>query len=332
MIGHTGVHVTTQGYILSALFGASGYRTLAVSKALNRYMRLAEISTVLIQRRKAIDVALIEVYSGKAFIVADVASAISRLMSYKTVLTLHGGDLPAFIQRFPHWTGRVFSRADALVAPSEYLASAVTASGREARIIPNVIDLRNYAYRRRVSVKPHLFWMRSFHPTYNPALALKVVLGLRAEYPDVKLIMAGQDKGLQAGMQSLARQLGIADAVRFPGFLNKAGKALEGGRADIYLNTSHIDNVPVAIIEAAAMGLPVVATRVGGVPSLVQDGHNGLLVPDDDVPAMIGAIRRLLSEPKLAERLSTNGRNLAERASWPKVLPLWEDLLREISE
>ncbi len=320
---------TSQGYVLSGLFGATGYRTIAVSKSINRYARLADISTTLFRQRGDIDIALIEVYSGKAFVVADVASAISRRMGYKVILTLHGGNLPAFIRRFPNWTRRVLNRAHVLVAPSDYLARAVATSGRTASIIPNVIDLGDYPYRCRARVRPRLFWMRSFHQLYNPALALRVAAGLRAEYPDVTLVMAGQDKGSEIQVRSLARELGISDVVRFPGFLDKPSKAREGCDADIYLTTSRIDNMPVAVLEACAMGLPVVATRVGGLPDLLQDGDNGLLVPDDDPTAMITAVRRLLNEPKLAERLSINGRALAERAAWPRVRPLWEELLQE---
>jgi glycosyltransferase involved in cell wall biosynthesis len=331
MIGHDPNHAKGQAHVLAGLFGAAGYQTIAVSKSLNRYARLADISTTLFRRRGEIDIALIEVYSGNAFVVADVASAISRRMGYRIVLTLHGGNLPAFIRRFPNWTRRVLSRAHALVAPSEYLARAVVTSGRTASIIPNVIDLGDYCYRCRARIRPRLFWMRSFHPLYNPALALRVAAGLRAEYPDVTLVMAGQDKGSEIEMQSLARDLGLSDVVRFPGFLDKSGKAREGGDADIYLNTSRIDNMPVAVLEAGAMGLPVVATRVGGLPDLLHDGDNGLLVPDDDVTAMIAAVRRLLNEPDLAERLSTNGRAMAERAAWPRVRPLWDELLREAS-
>jgi glycosyltransferase involved in cell wall biosynthesis len=329
MMGHHPNHATSQAYILSELFRAAGYQTIAVSKSLNRYARLADISTTLFRQKGDIDIALIEVYSGKAFVVADVASVISRGMGYKVILTLHGGNLPSFIKRFPNWTRRVLSRADVLVAPSEYLARAVATSARTASIIPNVIDLGDYSYRSRARVRPRLFWMRSFHQLYNPALALRVAAGLRAEYPDVTLVMAGQDKGSEIKMRSLARDLGISDVVRFPGFLDKSGKAREGNDADIYLNTSRIDNVPVAILEAGAMGLPVVATRVGGLPYLLRDGDNGLLVPDNDPTAMIAAVKRLLNEPKLAERLSTNGRALAERAAWPRVQPLWEGLLQE---
>jgi glycosyltransferase involved in cell wall biosynthesis len=332
MIGHTPGHVTTPGYMLSGLFGAEGYRTMAVSASLNRYARLADIATTLVQRSHDIDITLIDVYSGQAFVVADVASAISRRIGYNTILTLHGGNLPAFIQRFPRWTWRVLSRAHALVAPSQYLADAVKAIGLTASIIPNAIDLDSYSYRHRERVQPRLFWMRSFQPLYNPALALKVVAGLRADYRDATLVMAGQDKGLQSKMQRLARVLGIADAVHFAGFLDRTGKARAGSAADIYLNTTRIDNMPVAVLEAAAMGLPVIATRVGGLPYLLRDGDNGLLVPDDDAAAMIDGIRRLLDEPELAKRLSANGRVLAERSAWRTVLAHWDDVFARLNK
>jgi len=127
-------------------------------------------------------------------------------------------------------------------------------------------------------------------------------------------------------MQSLAHGLGIAEVVRFPGFLDKSGKVREGSAADIFLNTSRIDNMPVAILKATALGLPVVSTNVVGLRYLLEDGNSGLLVPDNDASAMIDAVRRLLDEPEMAERLSINGRALAKRSSWPTVRVQWEDL------
>jgi glycosyltransferase involved in cell wall biosynthesis len=330
MTGHTGSHVTSQGYVLSGLFRSAGYRTLPVSASLNRYARLADVSATLIRRRRDIDIALIDVCSGPAFVVADVASAICRRMGHKTILMLSGGNLPMFVRRFPRWTRRVFRRADALVAPSDYLADAVSTLDLTASIIPNVINLDDYSYRHRERVRPWMLWMRSFHRIYNPALALRVTAVLRRDYADTTLVMAGQDKGLEREMRSLAHELGIANAVRFPGFLDKVGKLREGNASDIYLNTAQVDNMPVAIIEAAAMGLPVVATRVGGLPFLVNDGDNGLLVPDDDVPAMVGVISRLINEPGLAGRLSSNGRVLAERSDWSQIHPRWDALFKQI--
>src|SRR5262245_56483075 len=142
--------------------------------------------------------------------------------------------------------------------------------------------------------------------------------------------MAGQDKGLEFEIRRLAEELGLNGAVHFPGFLDMAAKVKEGDAADIYINTNHVDNMPVTVVEACAMGLPVVATAVGGVPDLLTDGETGLLVPDNDDQAMTAAIQRLLNDPALAMRLSTNGRLLAERSSWEQVRPLWERIFAEV--
>jgi glycosyltransferase involved in cell wall biosynthesis len=78
------------------------------------------------------------------------------------------------------------------------------------------------------------------------------------------------------------------------------------------------------------MGLPVVSTSVGGIPDLLKHEETGLLVPDNDDQAMVDAIQRLLVEPQLAERLSANGRKLAERSSWKRVRPQLENLFMEV--
>jgi glycosyltransferase involved in cell wall biosynthesis len=143
--------------------------------------------------------------------------------------------------------------------------------------------------------------------------------------------MGGDDsQGLRRGVEQLVESVGLRDAVRFVGFLDMKGKAREGQDADIFLNTNRIDNMPVSVVEACAMGLPVVATNVGGVPYLLRDGETALLVPSEDDAAMAAAVRRLLTQPELAQRLSENGRRLAEESSWTRVLPLWESMFRDM--
>ena len=135
---------------------------------------------------------------------------------------------------------------------------------------------------------------------------------------------------MQRAVQDMASRLGLGDAVSFPGFLDIDGKVREGDRADIFISTSHVDNMPVAVVEACAMGLPVVSTAVGGVPDLITDGHTGLLVPDGDVESMVAAIRRLLQEPALAETLSHGGRRLAEQSAWETVRGEWEGVFARL--
>jgi glycosyltransferase involved in cell wall biosynthesis len=330
LLGCNPGRVTSQGEILAAHFTAAGYSVTATSGAASRYVRLVETVGTLVRSRRLIDTVLLQVYGGPSFVLEDIASRLAHRFGHRIVMHLHGGAMPAFMARFPRWTRRVLSRADAFVAPSLFLTRAVAQQGLAASTIPNLIDLSDYSFRQRGPASPRLFWMRSFHSIYNPVMALRVLRQVRAVLPEATLTMGGQDKGLEPSLRREAVRMGVADAVRFVGFLDRAGKMREGEAADIFINTSRIDNTPVAIIEACAMGLPVVSTDVGGIRDLLSDGVSGLLVPDDDVQAMAEAILRLVSDPLLAQRLSTNGRRLAEASSWERVRVQWERLFAQL--
>ena len=330
MVGRNPGRVTTQGQILSDLFKEAGHGVISVSALPNRYLRLADIVMTLIQRQASYEVMVLDVFGGPSFVVEDIASQLGRRFGRRIVMYLRGGAMPEFMARHPKWTRRVLGRAHALITPSEFLARAIIPYGYRARVIPNVINLSAYQYRHRQVVSPRMFWMRAFESIYNPLMAIRVLARLRSDMPHASLVMAGQNKGLEAETQRLAQGLGLNGAVRFSGFLDIQGKVREGNAADIFINTNRVDNMPVGVVEACAMGLPVVATAVGGVPDLLTDGKTGLLVPDSDDAAMARAITRLLSEPGLAAHLSANGRRLAECSSWESVLPQWEQVFREV--
>ncbi len=241
------------------------------------------------------------------------------------IMTLHHGGFPAFIRAHPNWYRRGLQRASQLVAPSPFLAQTMSHTFRfDVEVIPNVIDLKDYPYQRRCQVGPKLFWMRSFHDLYHPELAIDVLARLRRIYPEARLTMAGKDKGRLGAVVQLAHTRGVTDAVEFAGFLDLAGKQLQMARADIYLNTNRVDNMPVTVLEAGASGLPVVATNVGGIPCLLTHDDTALLVPSEDAEAMTQAIVRLIETPGLAGKLSEQGRRLAERSAWEVVRPQWE--------
>ncbi len=329
MIGRHPGRVTTQGELLGARLGKAGYSVAVFSTYENRYLRAISIVANILSRHR-IDVMLVQTYSGPSFVVESIACWLGRRLGARVVLHMHGGSAPEFMDRHPRWTRRVFSWADALVSPSRYIAHALEARGHRGKIIPNFIDLPAYPYRHRQAVGPRLLWMRAFHPIYNPEMAVRVLAILRETVPGATLAMGGQDGESLAATRQLARQLGVASAVRFLGFLEMADKVREAGAADIFINTNRIDNTPVSVIEACALGLPVVSTRIGGIADLLDDGESGLLVPDGDAAAMAGAVRRLLDEPGLADKLSSKGRLLAEECSWERVHPLWEDLFARL--
>ena len=322
--------MTTQGERLADLLGAGGYDVIAVSELANRYLRPLDIARALLLRRNEFDVAILQVFSGPSFFVEDFASVLLRIIDRPIVMVLRGGGMPVFASDHPKWTRRVLDRGVALVTPSTFLARSIRPLGYQPLVIPNVIELQNYTYRERQTLAPRLFWMRSFHAIYNPALAVRTFAIVKQAYPDATLVMGGPDRGEERSVRALAADLGLTDSVRFVGFLDAEHKRAEFDAADIYLNTNRVDNMPVSVIEACAFGVPVVATRVGGVPDLLTNGETALLVRADDPQMAAEAVDSLLKNPALARRLSINGRTLAERSAATIVMPQWHRLIEQV--
>lgn len=157
-------------------------------------------------------------------------------------------------------------------------------------------------------------------------MAIDVMMQLVRQHPNARLIMGGQDKGLKSVVEARVDSEGLSQNVEVRGFMSPEQKFAAGDASDIFLNTNRIDNMPVAVVEACGMGLPVVSTNVGGIPFLLESGQTGLLVPPDDSSAMADALVSLLRNPALAARLSLKGRALALKSSPAEVLPHWERL------
>jgi L-malate glycosyltransferase len=330
MLGTNPGWVLSQGEILADLFARDGYDVRLTSRFPGRVPRLTDTVASLLLWSRHVDIAIVMVFGGLGFFAADVASWLLRRLRRRVVLALHGGSLPALAERRAGWVRRVLARGDAVVAPSGYLSATARALGFEAEIIPNVLDLASYPHRPRRVLKPTLLWMRTFHPNYHPEMAIEVLRELRRSQPDARLTMAGQSKGSLETVRRMTVAHDLADCVRFAGFLNTPGKRGEFAQHDIFLNTNRVDNMPVSVLEAAAFGLPIVATSVGGIPFLVRHEETALLVASGDAKGTARAIKRLLAEPELAETLSRNGRSLAERSAWPAVKTAWEALFEKL--
>ena len=160
-----------------------------------------------------------------------------------------------------------------------------------------------------------------------------ILAGVRRQRPDARLRVVGFDRHENPEVVSLARELGVLDAIDFAGRVGSGELGLYYRSARVLLVPSAYEGLPMVILEAMQHGLPVVATRVSGHPEVIEDGTNGLLVPLDDPAAMAGAALRILQDPSLEARFGAAGRTVvAERFSVERqtaaYLAKYEQLVR----
>jgi glycosyltransferase involved in cell wall biosynthesis len=308
-----------------------GWRCWITSRKQNRLARLADMLMTTRTRRSDYEVALVDVFSGPAFFWAEATGWLLRRAGKPFALVLRGGDLPAFSRRFPKRVRRLLASANMVTTPSAYLREQMQLYCAEMRLIPNPVDVTEYEFRLRAAPRPEFVWLRAFHEIYNPSLAPLVISNLRTDFPDAHLTMTGPDKGdgSLARVRSIIEQSGLAGSVSLAESVDKTQVPTVVNRGDIFLNTTNFDNAPVSVVEAMACGLCVVSSNVGGIPYLLQDGHDALLVPPNDAPAMADAARRILQDQNLGASLSRNARSKAEGFDWSIILPQWERALCE---
>jgi glycosyltransferase involved in cell wall biosynthesis len=318
--------------VLVRLLSAAGHEVHHASTKPQRLARAADTAAMIIRRGRSIDVAVVEVFGGPAFAMAEMTVALATAIRIPVVAWLHGGSLPAFARRHPARVRRLLDAATTVVAPSPFLAREMAARGREIAAIPNALPLPAYPRRCCSPASPRLLWMRTFHHLYRPELPLEVLARLRRSHPDATLTLAGQDRGELEATRRRAAKLGLSDVVAFPGFLGASDKLAALENHDVFLSTNAVDNCPVSMLEAAASGLVVVAMRAGGIDDIIADDVNGLLVPDGDVPAMADAVCQVIDDAELARRLAEAGGRLAIASSQIAVVDRWENELRRISD
>lgn len=312
---------------------SDGIHVLTASDRMARIPRLLDIVSTVWTKRHQYAMANVDVYSGLGFGLAEAACVTLRAAGKPFALTLRGGNLPTYANRWPKRVHRLLKSATVVTTPSRYLLERMKDYRSDIQLLPNPLHLDRYGFRCRAQPSPKLVWVRSFHNTYNPTLAVEVVAEMSKQYPDVELTMVGPDKGdgsLEA-TRAAAADLGVSQRIHFTGGVPKQEIPRYLDRGDIFINTTNVDNTPISVLEAMACGLCVVSTDVGGMPDLVDDGVNALLVPANDKIAMTAAIRRVLEQEGLAQSLSHHAHSYVQQFDWVEILPRWNRLIEEVS-
>src|SRR5262249_41173354 len=209
-----------------------------------------------------------------------------------------------------------------------YLVNVFREFGIEAESVPNIIDFSQFTYRERLPLRPHLVCTRGFHPYYASDVVIRAFAAVKKEYPDAQLDLVGGGP-LEGQMRQLVSDLRLS-GVNVCGVASRGEIGRYYDRADIFINGSRLDNMPVSILEAFASGTPVITTAPEGMRYLVENERTGLLSQVDDASALAANIVRVLQDPKLAQRLTANAFAELPRYRWDRVREQWLNIYREL--
>lgn len=314
--------------VLAPLLSETNFKVISASHKKDIIIRLLHMLYTCFKHRKKVDYVLIDTYSTLNFYYAFFVSQLCRILKLKYIPILHGGNLPERLKTSPTLSKVIFNNAHINVTPSIFMKRKFEEFAVLNVInIPNSIELVKYPFKQRNYSKVKLLWVRSFSKIYNPLLAIRVLKMLKDNNLEAALCMVGPDgDGSLLEAKKLAKQLKVD--VTFTGKLSKKEWISLSTDYNLFINTTNFDNMPVSVIEAMALGLPVISTNVGGMPFLIENDKEGVLIEPDSDESFVDAIKELYSAPDKANQIALFARKKVENFDWNIVKNQWIKLLQ----
>ncbi|WP_445731686.1 glycosyltransferase family 4 protein [Mariniflexile sp.] len=315
--------------ILGKALRVEGFTVHTVSNKKNKVWRLLEMLFAILKFYKKADYVLMDTYSTSNFYYAYLCGQLCRFLKLKYIPILHGGNLPNRLRSSPRLSDSLFKNAHINVAPSLYMQSEFEKMGYSNLVyIPNFIEIKNYPFKKRRFETVKLLWVRSFSEIYNPLLAIKILKLLLDEGIPATLTMVGPDNdGSLLKAEKYAEGLGVE--INFTGKLSKESWIELSKNHNIFINTTNFDNMPVSVIEAMALGLPIISTNMGGLPYLIENEKDGVLVKPNNAALFVEAIKKLQAHSDVANAMAFTARNKVANFDWEIVKKQWIRVLPE---
>jgi glycosyltransferase involved in cell wall biosynthesis len=237
---------------------------------------------------------------------------------------------------------KVLSRADVIISPSEYYIDESRFLGKykdKIVVIPNGINIDEFdiGYPKEECRKKlglpfdgnTILFVGTLSLFKGPDVLLKAMPKVIKNIPTAKLVFVGSGP-MKEGLEMQSKKLGVERHVKFTGFVEESLKPLYYRATDIFVLPSIMNTESFGIVnlEAMACGVSIVASKIGGIPDVVKDMENGLLVPPKDSNALADAIIYLLENENVRERMGKNGREKVEDYSWKRIAEMTETVYR----
>jgi glycosyltransferase involved in cell wall biosynthesis len=243
---------------------------------------------------------------------ASVSLYTSLLLNIPFSFTLHGPD--DFYDGVVEQLGSKIAYAQFVACISRFSRNqAMVASDprhwHKLRIVRCGLDPSRYEAREWSDRGQHILFVGRLVPVKGVSLLLDAFARVAQIHLDARLTIIG-DGVERAHLERRCRSLGISSRVDFTGYLNQQEVAEQLKNADLFVLPSYAEGLPVVLMEAMAGGVPVIATRIAGIPELVQDGVTGRLVTAGDVEQLVEAICAHLADPSSAAEMVMKGRTM----------------------
>ena len=313
--------------------GDAGVRVLdsrghSASPVLSLLPLLRVCATLLaLGARRAVDVVHVNMSSHGSTVRKCAVVAACRCVRLPVVLHLHASSYPEFFERLPAPARRIvratFRSARSVVVLSEswraYVCTTLAVPPARVTVLPNAAPgpSRATPVPRRDGEPAQLLFLGRLGERKGVPELLAALGRPPLRERSWRLTLAGD--GDVPAYRRRAAELGLADRVRFTGWVDEAATRALLGQAHVLVLPSHAEGSPMAVIEAMAHAVPVVATPVGGIPELVTSGVEGLLVPPGDADALAAALLRLLDDEPLRRSLAVGARAAWARTHTPEV-------------
>ncbi|PWR71772.1 GT4 family glycosyltransferase PelF [Methanospirillum stamsii] len=230
----------------------------------------------------------------------------------------------------------ILQNADAIVALTDNMRQKMNEIlDREIYIIPNGIDLNSFhaisPYSMLEKDKINIIFIGRLHPVKGIQYLIKAIKQVHEKIPQVRLVLIGEGEQRKS-LEDLVERLGIEDCVIFFGSIpnNRIPDILN--RADIFTLSSLSEGFPTVILEAMACGIPIVASRVGGIPDIMQNGVNGYLVEPKNPDDIAKKILDLLQHDDLRQEISQNNKTHVKVYGWEKIALRFENIFLDITQ
>ena len=273
---------------------------------------------------------IVDVYSTRAFNYFLFASVVGLVRGMRLMPIIHGGEIEKRLRGSCILSSYFFSRAEVIICPSSYMSELFHKYGHfNTLVIPNPLDIEDYVFKSREAKNLNILWLRALDTHYNVEMSLSVVAELKFIYgQDCHLHIVGPDKiGMLQKLKESCFRLNIQDNVTFYGYCKKSDWISISEKCSYFINTSNVDNAPVSVKEAMALGLVVVSTDPGGLSHIVDHQSDGILVPVNDSTNMTNEIFKLTQSPDRFKTISINARAKVLLSSSGHVSDCWVEIL-----